>query len=138
MSRRLVNVNVKEVKAAARQSAADLGYSLLKTSTRGGSCPVCNRPRCICSTSNCCHTCCGKLIAFLQNKLQYWSVTRLFLLAKKRQCQTSCQLHISCRRKLNALFKPSGMVDLVLPTTQELLLKQQRARARLKTLAKNK
>ena len=36
------------------------------------SCPVCNRPRCICSTSNCCHTCCDKLIAFLQNKLGYW------------------------------------------------------------------
>ena len=30
MSRRLVHVDVEEVKAAARQSAADLGYSLLK------------------------------------------------------------------------------------------------------------
>ena len=28
---------------------------------------------------HCCHTCCGKLIAFLQNKLGYWSVTRSFL-----------------------------------------------------------
>ena len=28
---------------------------------------------------HCCHTCCGKLIAFLQNKLGYWSVTRPFL-----------------------------------------------------------
>ena len=30
MSRRLVEVNVEEVKAAARQLAADLGYSSLK------------------------------------------------------------------------------------------------------------
>ena len=30
MSRRLVDVNVEEVKAAARQSAADLDYPLLK------------------------------------------------------------------------------------------------------------
>ena len=28
---------------------------------------------------HCCHTCCGKLIAFLQNKLGYWSVIRPFL-----------------------------------------------------------
>ena len=37
MSRRLVDVNVEEVKAAVRHSAADLGYSSLKTSTSGGS-----------------------------------------------------------------------------------------------------
>ena len=84
MLRHLVDVNVEEVKAAAQQLAADLGYSSLKTSTRGGSCPVCNTSRCICSTSNRCHTCCSKLIAFLQNKLGYWSVTRPFLLARGR------------------------------------------------------
>ena len=98
MLRHLVNVNVEKVKAAARQSAADLGYSSLKTSTREGSCPVCNRPWCIRSTSNCCHTCCGKLIAFLQNKLGYWSVTRPFVLAKGRQCQTTLEVdwHLMC------------------------------------------
>ena len=33
--------------------------------------------RCLVYTiCHCCHTCCGKLIAFLQNKLGYWNVTR--------------------------------------------------------------
>ena len=71
---------------------------------------------CIRSTSNCCHACCGKLIAFLRNKLGYWSVTRLFLLAKGRQRQTStcmCVCVCVCVKKNSLmgvlLIKPQDM-----------------------------
>ena len=47
-----------------------------------------------------------------------------------------CWLQVSCWRKLRVLFKPSGMAYPVLPTAQDLPLKQQQARARLKTLGK--
>ena len=86
--------------AAVGQSAADLGYSSLKISTRGGSCSVCNRPYDVFTELPIAATaqCCGKLIAFLQNKLGYWSVTRSFLLAKGRQHQTTVETMVGkCR-----------------------------------------
>ena len=47
-----------------------------------------------------------------------------------------CRLQVSCRRKLRVLFKPSGTANPVMPTAQDLPLKQQRAQARLETLGK--
>ena len=58
----VVDVNVSQgCQSCSVTVGSRSGLLFVETSTRGGSCPVCNRPRCIRSTSNCCHTCCGKL-----------------------------------------------------------------------------
>ena len=82
MSRHLVNVDVKEVKAAAWQSASLCSDLTHTHDTAKTWFLVFDTYLVVYTICHCCHTYYGKLIAFLQKELGYWSVTRPFLSAK--------------------------------------------------------